>query len=295
MDAARRTVELPWGPVSLLEWDPGPHSRESVVLLHGGGLDSAELSWGGLGPALADAGHHVIAPDHPGWGHSPAAGRPATQDALVAYVGTLIDALGLDSYVLGGLSLGGGLTLGHVLGGTQGVRGVMLFGSYGLMERQFIGPFAAPLHALTWATLRSGLLDRLMHVYGRSPRLLESSIANIVRNPAERTPELMAAVRAEYERGSGLVAFGQWQRDQFGRRRLRTSYLDRLGEITVPALVVHGERDTGVPAAAALDAAGRLRDGSLVLVPGAGHWVQRDRPDVVAPAVLDFLESLDGR
>ncbi|WP_454113011.1 alpha/beta fold hydrolase [Microbacterium maritypicum] len=53
---------------------------------------------------------------------------------------------------------------------------------------------------------------------------------------------------------------------------------------------MHGDRDSGVPLARIRTAAELLPAGSLVTVPGAGHWVQRDRPDVVIPAMLDHLE-----
>ena len=92
----RATVELDWGRVSYLEWLPDGPPVSAVVLLHGGGVDNASLSWGGLGPALAAAGHRVVAPDHPGFGHSPAPPWPATQANLVTYVGRFVEALRLD-------------------------------------------------------------------------------------------------------------------------------------------------------------------------------------------------------
>ncbi|WP_235653739.1 alpha/beta fold hydrolase [Mycolicibacter icosiumassiliensis] len=93
------------------------------MLLHGGGTDSAELSWGEVGPRLAAGGFRVIAPDHPGCGKSPLPPWRVTQQRLVAYVGEFIDALALDHYAIGGLSLGGALSIGHVLDRTDRVHG----------------------------------------------------------------------------------------------------------------------------------------------------------------------------
>lgn len=239
MGAERRIVDLAWGHVSYLEWGPRSASASStLLLLHGGGLDSAALSWGGVGPALAEAGCRVIAPDHPGYGQTPPAPWLATQERLVAYVGELVEALSLDRYAIGGLSLGGGMTIGHVLRRPQGVTGALLFGSYGLMDHQFQGSFARPAHVLTWMMLRTGMLNAVMRSYGK-----------------DRT------------------------------RRLRS--------FPRPVLMVHGDHDTGVPVARAEHAARRLPEVRLVVVPNAGHWVQRDRPDIVLPAILDFLHGLD--
>ena len=152
MEPRRRTVSLGWGTVSYLEWLPSEQSSGSeLLLLHGGGVDCAELSWGGLGPILAAAGHRVIAPDHPGYGETPLPPWRVTQSRLVEYVGELIEALDLHEYVVGGLSLGGGMSIGHLLARPSVPRGAILLGSYGLMAHQFEGPFKRPLHLLTWA------------------------------------------------------------------------------------------------------------------------------------------------
>lgn len=293
MEPTRRTIQLPWGPVSLLEWRPEDERGSTVVLLHGAGVDGSELSWGGVGPRLAAAGHRVIAPDIPGYGDSPRPPWRGTQDRLVAFVGEFVDALGLDGYALGGLSLGGGLTIGHILDRPRGVTGAILMGSYGIMDHMVEGPLGPPAHLLTWAMLRTGLLHLTLRAYGRNRRLLESSLRPLVRNPAERTPELHDAVWRAAHRAGGFAMWEEWQHDQLLWNRSRTNYTARLDRFPVPALVVHGDRDTGVPIARARAAAERIPDATLLEIRDAGHWVQRDRPDVVVPAMLEFLARVN--
>lgn len=261
------------------------------MLLHGGGVDSATLSWGEVGPRLAAAGHRVVAPDHPGFGESPRASWNTSQDRLVAYVGDFIDSLGLGRYAIGGLSLGGGLTIGHVLARPEGVTGAILLGSYGIMDRQFDGPFALPAHVLTWLMLRSGLLHVVQRAYGRNRRMLARGMREIIRNPEQLTDELLDEILAAAQREGGQIAFEQWQRAEFRWNSARTNYVPQLDRFTRPALVIHGASDTGVPVARARAAAERIPAGELFVVPDAGHWVQRDRPDIVIPRMLDFLVS----
>lgn len=292
MDARRTTAAATGATVSLLEWAPAEPTGPVVLLLHGGGADNAELSWAQAGAALADAGYRVIAPDHPGFGRSPRATWPLTQQNLIRYVGELVDELDLDDYVIGGLSLGGGLALGHVLDRPDAARGAMLLGSFGIMPRLTDGLLSRMNQLTTYGLLRTGLLAALTRGYARNATAMERGLRTIVRNPAARTPELVRAVVAEAASGDSLRTFGEWQRDQVLWNRLRTDYTDRLPGIRTPTLLVHGDRDSGVPVARARAAARQLPQATLLTVPGAGHWVQRDRPDLVIPAMRAFLEGL---
>lgn len=291
--AARSTVVVAGTEVSLLTWHPDVESHStSVLLLHGGGLDSAHLSWGGIGPVLAATGYRVLAADHPGFGESAPAPWTITQENLVAYVGGLVDALNLQDYVVGGLSLGGGMTLGHLLHRPGRAKGAMLLGCYGVMPRLFDGPFGAAAHTSTWAMLKSGLLDAMTRSYATNPSRMERGLHDLIRDPAQRTPELVADVLAQAN-GTGLATFGAWQHDQVLWNRLRTDYSSRLSQVTTPTLVIHGTKDTGVPIARATAAARALPNARLVPVENAGHWVQRDSPAVVGDAMVQWLGALN--
>ncbi len=294
MEPRRGQVDVSGAAVSFLEWRPAEESGSVVLLLHGGGADSAELSWGAVGPALADAGHRVIAPDHPGFGRSARAAWPLTQENLVRYLGEFIDAAKIDDYAVGGLSLGGGIALGHLLAQPGRARAAMLLGCYGLMPRLADGPRGAVVHFSSYALLRTGLLAALTRSYLRDRSAMERGLRDLVRDPAARTPALVDAVLAEAATGTGTAVFGEWQRDQVLWNRLRTDYTPQLPSIRTPTLLVHGDHDRGVPLLRIQTAAELLPDAELTTVIDAGHWVQRDRPDVVIPAMLAHLRRNDG-
>ncbi len=293
--ASRRSLTLPWGEISYLHWAPADREPAGdVLLLHGGGLDSASLSWGEVGAELAASGYRVAAPDLPGFGSSPAAPWSFTQERLVALVGEILDALRWDAPVVGGLSLGGGMALGHALA-REDLRGLMLLGSYGLMDRQLGGRFAGAVHLMTWALLRTGALDALTRLYLGQRRLMATSLSGLIRSEERRTDDLLDQVMDAGRLGTNMAAFAQWQRDQFGPSRLRTNYTPRLPDLGVPVLLIQGSRDTGVPVARARAAADLIPDVHLVVVDNAGHWVQRDRPEVAITAMLAFLADLAAR
>ncbi|MEA5054337.1 MAG: alpha/beta hydrolase [Propionicimonas sp.] len=288
----RHEIALPSAEVSYLEWAP-PEPERTLLLLHGGGVDSASLSWGGVGPELAAAGYRVIAPDHPGYGSSPLPDWSSSQERLVGYVGEFVAALDLGGYAVGGLSMGGGMTIGHLLDRPEKITGAIPMGSYGFMERLGEGRFAGLLHWLTWASVQSGFLDLATRWYSGKRSRMDLTIKALIADPARRDPALLDEVWQAVQSGEGSAAFSQWQKSEYGRKRAKTVYLAQLPSVTTPVLLVHGENDPGVPVARARLAASLLPHGRLVEVPGAAHWVQRERPDIVVPALLDFLAGLD--
>ena len=63
----------------------------------------------------------------------------------------------------------------------------------------------------------------------------------------------------------------------------------RLGSVTCPTLVVHGEGDVPVPVAIARAIADELPDARLELIPDGGHRPDIRSPELVNPLLLEFL------
>ena len=72
---------------------------------------------------------------------------------------------------------------------------------------------------------------------------------------------------------------------------VRTTFLDRLGEIQAPTLIVHGTLDSSVPPDCVREAHVRLPGSRLYWMEGCGHWPQRDNPAEFNRAVKSFLRS----
>lgn len=185
------------------------------------------------------------------------------------------------------------MTVGHLLDQPGRARTAALLGCYGLMPRLADGLFGRMTHLTSFLLLRSGLLAAMTRSYARNPSAMERGLRDLVRNPRSRTPELVDAVLTEAATGTGLATFGEWQRDQVQWNRLRTVYTERLPSIPTPTLLVHGDRDTGVPLARIEIASGLLPHATLLTVPGAGHWVQRDRPELAIPAMIEHFQRSD--
>ncbi len=93
-----RTVEVNGRKIFYRE--AGDPAAPTILLLHG--LPTSSQMFRDLMPALADR-FHLVAPDYVGFGHSDAPPRGEfdyTFDNLAAHVSGLVDALGLESFIL---------------------------------------------------------------------------------------------------------------------------------------------------------------------------------------------------
>jgi len=67
---------------------------------------------------------------------------------------------------------------------------------------------------------------------------------------------------------------------------------DRLGEITAPTLVIHGENDQLVPPENGALLAKRIQGAKLVMLPRASHIFPTDQPEASIEAILSFLSGV---
>jgi pimeloyl-ACP methyl ester carboxylesterase len=69
----------------------------------------------------------------------------------------------------------------------------------------------------------------------------------------------------------------------------------RIAQITAPTLVVHGETDELVPAENGKLIARRIPGSKLVMIPHASHIYSTDQPDAAHEPVLEFLSAQNTR
>src|SRR6516165_1462852 len=117
----------------VFEADPG-NNVTPLILLHGGGVDSALVSFGS---ALVSLGQQrrVIAPDLPGYGETE---FPESSFSIPWYgdwVVALIRGYGFDRVDLGGLSLGGWITLEVAINHPDVVRRIIPINAGGITEK----------------------------------------------------------------------------------------------------------------------------------------------------------------
>jgi pimeloyl-ACP methyl ester carboxylesterase len=239
-----------------------------VVLSHGFLMDHEMFA-----PQVAALGSEfrVITWDRRGFGETEFDGKPfiywdSARDCL-----GLLDHLGIEEAVLGGMSQGGYLSLRAALLAPERVRSLVLIDTQACLEdAEKIPAYQAMLEA--WAS------------QGPSDGLAEVVAGIIIGDPAHN-PHWIAKWQA---RSPGMIV--EPGRCLLGRE---DDVSGRLKDIACPALVLHGSEDTAIPLASAEHLAAELpgSDG-VAVIEGAAHASNMTHPNQVNSLLLDFLRGL---
>ncbi len=235
-----------------------PGGRPNVVLIHGAG--GSHLVW----PAELRhwSGATVYALDLPAHGKSGGRGRTSVVDYAGVVAGWLA-ALALERAVVVGHSMGGAIAQQLALDYPACVAGVILVAT---------GARLRVLPAILEGLLADyeSTLD-LINQYAWGP----DTPAELVR----RGREHLAQANAQVTHGD-YVACNTFD------------VMNRLQDITAPALVIGGTADQLTPVKYATKLAESIPGAQLCLIEGAGHMVMLEKPAQVVQAVADFLDHL---
>lgn len=288
--------------------EAGERGAPVVVLAHG--FPELAYSWRHQIPVLAEAGYHVIAPDQRGYGES---SRPeaVTDYDIVALTGDLaglLDDVGAQRAVVVGHDWGSPVVTNFALLYPDRVAGMVNLSVPPV-------PRASDPPTQIW---RKTFGDHFFYILyfqepgvadadlGRDPRqslqrmlALEGFAApapDLADNPLPPLPEWMSQEEfdhyADVFTRTGFTGGLNWYRN-FDRNWELTATTP-AATITVPTLFIAGSADpvlSFTPRHRVTDlVTGEYRE---VLLDGAGHWLQQERPDEVNALLLEHLAGLE--
>jgi pimeloyl-ACP methyl ester carboxylesterase len=232
------------------------------VLLLTHGYSSTSAMWQDQIAALSKH-HKLVLWDMRGHGQSDYPDDPnAYSEALtVADMAALLDEVGADSAIVGGLSLGGYMSLAFYRAHPQRVRALLIIDT---------GPgFKKDEARDAWNERAHDTADR----FGREGLAVLKSLS----------PERSGVSHRD---ASGLARAARGMLTQRDAR-----VIEILPNIKVPSLIVVGADDTPFLAASDYMAA-KIPNAKKVVIPAAGHAVNIDQPQAFIDAVLPFLDGL---
>jgi pimeloyl-ACP methyl ester carboxylesterase len=242
-----------------------------LLLIHGFPLSRA--MWAPQREALRDS-FRIIAPDLRGFGNSDAPDGPYSMDIFADDMVALLDHLGIDRAVVCGMSMGGYVLLNLLDRYPERVRAACF-----MVTRAGADDESGKERRLTLAR----------EVMVKGPQIVAEAFSRVLFSSrrGEDGAELMETVRnimgGNSSRGlaGGLLAM-----------RERPDFSGRLGEFTLPSLVIGAEDDLAIPPQESQLLADGLPQARLVVVPHAGHMAGMENPAVVNEALASFLASL---
>ena len=253
-----------------------------VLLLHG--VPETSTLWGPVAAALGD-GRRVLAPDLPGLGGSAYSG-PFDVPSVVAQVVALLDAeLPGQRVDVVGHDWGGSVALGLAGAHPDRVRRLAVantvFRHVNLLRAPHIPFFALPGAPEAVFRLGGARVVELMLKLGWK--------SDVVLDPASRAEYVAAYTDPEKVR----AMLGYYR----AAARPRLKALLRRGTHAAPprvhvekALVLWGAADAVLPVSLGESIVDDLGAScSMVTIPGAGHFVIEEAPEVALTALVDFL------
>jgi non-heme chloroperoxidase len=253
-------------------------SGPAVVLIHGYPLNGH--SWEKQERVLLEAGYRVIAYDRRGFGQSSKPTIGYDYDTFTADLNTLLTHLELSDVVLGGFSMGTGEVTRYIgTYGTSKIRKAMLFGAIppyllktpdnpeGVDASVFEGIKAAVV-----ADRPAYMKDFLDNFYNVD-MYMGTRISTPAWNDSFNVAVQMSATAA-------YACVDTWL----------TDFRGDLPKFDIPTLLIHGTADRILPYdSTAKRLPALIKDLTFVTVDGGPHNVGWTFPEVVNPAMLDFL------
>ena len=248
-------------------WDEQGHGAPVLLIM---GLAYPSQMWHRTRPLLASQ-YRTVALDNRGIGQSDVPQGPYPIALMASDAAAVLDAAGVESAHLFGVSMGGMVAQEFALQYPNKVRSLIL----GCTAAG--GPQAV--------RAEQEVLQVLM-TRGQDPDQFAKAIRPFIYDQGtspERIEEDTAVRRKWYP--SADAYFAQLQ------AIMAWEAYSRIGQISAPTLVVHGENDRLIPPENARQISARIPGAKLAMLAKASHIFATDQPHAAHAAILEFLDS----
>ncbi len=263
--------------------DQGRADGPPLVLVHGfaANLDTWEPWVARLGDT-----YRVVSLDLPAHGLTVTPpGYMMSTAGQVEVIDQLTRKLGLTPFVLAGNSMGGGASWNFALSHPDRLRGLILVASVGPRPPESEGAPPREGPPAIFQVMANPVGRAALRTLDPRP-LAEPGLKKAYVDESLVTPALV-------DRYVDLaLAPGRREMILAGRRGPPSASPDAVKGVSVPTLVMHGEKDTVVPVGVGRRLGELIPDSRLIVYPEAGHVPMEQIPDRSAADVRAFIESL---
>ena len=243
----------------------------AILLIHGFPL--CRQMWQPQAQALEAAGFRAVALDLRGFGESEPGAKTGSTDLMADDLIALLDHLGIEKAVVGGMSMGGYVMLNLLARYPQRFSGACFIVTRADADDQ---------------TARDKRDHLIAEIEAGRPETVPNAFTPLLfaDQTAAGHPELVAQVGSWMAATppSGLILGLQAIRDRRDSSAL-------LPELDIPVLIMGGNADKAIPPEKSKDLAKQIPGAQLCMLSDAGHMANLEQPEAFNKALLDFLQD----
>lgn len=242
-----------------------------IVLLHAFPL--SRKMWKPQTDSLVSANCRVILPDFAGFGETSLTSDVSTMEDLANSVAELLDSLQIDKAIIGGLSMGGYVTLNLYRLHPEKFSAMILAdtSSFADTDEKREGRFKLikETESKGMQAIIDGMLPNLTADYTKSnnPQLIEQLEKDFLQTDPNGA---IAALR-------GMAQ--------------RSDHTEMLKNVTVPTLLIFGEEDKVTNLEGAKKLESEIPDAQLVVIEKIGHYSNLEDSESFNKALIDFVDK----
>jgi len=243
----------------------------AVVLIHGYPFNRS--LWTEQTEAL-NSRFRVVTPDLRGFGESDASEDPATMDRMAQDVAKLMDHLGIDQAVIGGLSMGGYVALAFVKQFPSRVKALVLADTRAQADTEEAKQTRFQQAEKALSEGMAGIADAML------PKLLTPDTVSKRPEVVKRVRDMMLKTPPQ---GAASALRGMAARED---------HSESISTIRVPTMILVGREDAITPVADSEKMKAAIAPSHLVVIENAGHVSNLEQTEQFNFALLRFLERV---
>ena len=246
-----------------------------VVLIHG--YPFTRSLWNEQVEALSSS-YRVVTPDLRGFGESTSGESrsegPATMSRMAQDVAKLMDYLGIDQAVIGGLSMGGYVALAFVKQFPSRVKALVLADTRAQADTEEGKQTRHQQAEKALSEGMAGIADAML------PMLLTPATVSKRPEVVKRVRDMMLKTKPQ---GAASALLGMAERED------QSEFISTIG---VPTMIVVGREDAITPLADSETMHSKIQHSRLVVLDNAGHVSNLEQTEHFNYALMKFLESV---
>lgn len=280
------TIKTLYGTIHVYKKGTG---HKNVILLHGSGCDNAMLSWSEVIQNFNDE-YTVYAPDLLGYGKTDKPANLCGQkfyDIHIQSIKQITEQLGLKTFILAGLSMGGAIAIGYALNYPAQVQALFPIDTWGISP-------ALPFHRFSYWYIHKTNLTIVQYQWIAQNKWLAKWFIgySLIGDKSKITDKIADEVWKACKDDNAGKSMQDYQRSSCGKNKAIPFYKNELDKLAMPVIFVNGECDSLVPVKHLDGIKEQLPEAKVYILKGCKHWSVKEKPDEFIHIVQDNTKNI---